>query len=312
MPAPRYRPEQVDAQAEMLANRVRKRFRHLAPRFAAQGTTAFRVYDQDIPEIRAVVDWYEGHAVLSVYERDQTDLPAYVPTLARAVATGLDIPPAHVHARGRRTGVDRYGRLDRGGVAHEAREGGLRYGLLLDDFVDVGLFVDHRPLRARVRAEAAGLRVLNLFAYTGSFTVAAAAGGAAATTSVDVSPAYLARAEDNLRRNGLLGPAHTLVAAEVGEWLDRARGTWDLAIVDPPSRSDRGGFDVLLHHPALVARTLPLLRPGGVLWFSTNHHRFVPRFQDLDVAEVRELTAETTPEDVRPGAHRSWRIVARG
>jgi len=296
----------------MLCNRVRKRFRHLAPRFAAQGTTAFRVYDQDIPEIRAVVDWYEGHAVLSVYERDQTDLPDYVPTLCAAVAAGLDIPEDRVHARGRRTGVDRYGRLQRGGAAHEAKEAGLTYGVLLDDFVDVGLFVDHRPLRARVRAEAAGQRVLNLFAYTGSFTVAAAAGGASATTSVDVSPAYLARAEANLRRNALHGPGHQLVAAEVGEWLDRARGVWDVAIVDPPSRSDRGGFDVLVHHPELLRRTLPLLRPGGVVWFSTNHHRFVPRFQDLDVAEVHDVTAETTPEDVRPGAHRCWRIVARG
>lgn len=312
MPAPRYRPEQVAAQAEMLANRVRKRFRHLAPRFEARGTTAFRVYDQDIPEIRAVVDWYEGHAVLSVYERDQTDLPGYVPALADAVASGLEIPTGHVHARGRRTGVDRYQRLDRGGVAHEAREAGLRFGLLLDDFVDVGLFVDHRPLRARVRAEAEGRRVLNLFAYTGAFTVAAAAGGAAATTSVDVSPAYLARAEDNLRRNGLAAPRHHLVAAEVGEWLERAAGTWDVAIVDPPSRSDRGGFDVLRHHPELLARVLPRLSPGAVLWFSTNHRDFRPRLQDLDVAEVRELTAETIPEDVRPGAHRTWRIVARG
>ncbi len=185
------------------------------------------------------------------------------------------------------------------------REGDLRFLVNLDDFIDTGLFADHRETRARVREEARGSRFLNLFAYTGSFTCAAAAGGAERTTSVDASQTYLDGAGENLRLNGASGE---LVLSSVDEFL-RAAGNrrWTLCVLDPPSFSDFGGkvFDVERDHRALIDRTLAALEPGGVLWFATNHQRFSPRLEGLRYTEE-----QTVPEDFRNrAAHRAFRIT---
>ncbi len=189
------------------------------------------------------------------------------------------------------------------------REGDLRFLVNLDDYIDTGLFADHRETRARVRAEARGQRFLNLFAYTGSFTCAAALGGAAESTSVDASQTYLDWARDNLAENGLAqsdGPAHALVRADVATFLRNAGSRrFTLCVLDPPSWSDREtSFDVQRDHRALIDRTLALLEPGGVLWFSTNHQRFLPRLDGLRFTEE-----QTVPEDYRNrAAHRAFRI----
>ena len=309
----------VARQAEMLANRVRKTFGKLGPRFERRAIGAFRLYDRDIPEIRAVVDWYEGHLVVGEYARRQTDeLPEWLPTMARAVAAALGVPPERVHLRRRRTrpaSGARYERLGAPGGRLEVREGDLRFVVDLDSHLDTGLFADHRETRARVRAESRGRRFLNLFGYTGSFTCAAAAGGAVATTTVDRSATYLRRARENLERNRLWGPRHELVRDDAEPFLARARRagrTWELCLLDPPSFStgrDAPPFDVQRDHRALVERTLGVLAPGGVLYFSTNHQRFEPRLEGL-AAEVREITDETIPEDYRNRTiHRCWRLV---
>lgn len=295
----------VQAQAEMLANRLRKTFRRLHPRFEQRRVGAFRLYDRDIPEIRAVVDWYEGHLVIAEYAREQTEGLPWLETMAQAAAQALQVPAGSVHLRRRRSG-ERYQRLGRGGARIEVREGDLRFWVNLDDYLDTGLFADHRETRARIRAEAKGKSFLNLFAYTGSFTCAAAIGGASSTTTVDASQAYLDWAGDNLRLNRL--PPGERVRAEVGEFLARAGARrWDLCLLDPPSRSDHGGhaFDVQRDHRSLIERTLPVLGPGGVLWFSTNHQRFTPRLEGLRFTEE-----DTVPEDYRNRtAHRAFRIT---
>ncbi|MBN1770394.1 MAG: class I SAM-dependent methyltransferase [Deltaproteobacteria bacterium] len=310
----------VARQAEMLANRVRKTFRRLGPRFERRRIGAFRLFDRDIPEIRAVVDWYEGHLVIAEYVRRQTDeLPGWLPTMARAAAAALDVPPERVHLRRRRTrpaSGPRYERLGARGRRLEVREGDLRFVIDLDAHLDTGLFADHRETRARLRAESRERRFLNLFGYTGTFTCAAAAGGAAATTTVDRSATYLRRARENLERNRLWSPRHELVRADVEPFLERARRagrTWDLCLLDPPSFSTGRGappFDALRDHRALIERTLAVLAPSGVLYFSTNHQRFVPRLAGLP-AEVLEITDETIPEDYRNRTvHRCWRLVS--
>lgn len=312
----------VARQAEMLANRVRKTFARLHPRFERRGIGAFRLYDRDIPEIRAAIDWYEGHLVVAEYARQQTDrLPGWLPAMADAVAAALGVPPDRVHLRRRRTrpaSGPRYERLAPPGPPIVVREGDLRFLVDLDARLDTGLFADHRETRARVRAESGGRRFLNLFGYTGTFTCAAAAGGAIATTTVDRSAVALRRAQENLARNGLWNPRHELVRADVAPFLARARAagrTWDLGLLDPPSFSTRRGtpaFDVQRDHRELIERTLEVLAPGGVLYFSTNHQRFEPRLEGLP-AEVREITGETIPEDYRNRTvHRCWRMTVPG
>jgi 23S rRNA (cytosine1962-C5)-methyltransferase len=295
----------VAAQAEMLANRVRKTFRKLHPAFERRRIGVFRLYDRDIPEVRAVVDWYEGHLVVAEYAREQTEGIPWLQAMAEAVANALDVPRGHVHLRRRRAG-ERYHRVGRSGGRMEVREGDLRFLVNLDDYLDTGLFADHRETRARIRAEANGKSFLNLFAYTGSFTCAALLGGATATTSVDASQPYLDWAADNLRLNGL--PPRELVRGDVTDFLARSGAArWDLCVLDPPSRSDHGGkvFDVQRDHRALIERTLAVLRPSGVLWFSTNHQRFAPRLDGL-----RHTEEDTVPEDYRNrAAHRAFRII---
>jgi 23S rRNA (cytosine1962-C5)-methyltransferase len=294
----------LDEQAKMLANRVRKNFRKLQPRFEQRSIGAFRIYDRDIPEIRAAIDWYEGHLVFAEYAREQTSKLPWAETMARAAAEALEIPWERVHLKKRRTG-EKYERLARRNQRIEVREGDLRFLVNLDDYIDTGLFADHRETRARVRAEARDARFLNLFAYTGSFSCAAGKGGAREITTVDASQNYLDWAGENLKTNGI---DSQLVRADAGEFLARAGPRrWTLCVLDPPSYSDHGGkvFDVQRDHRALIEQTLAVLEPSGVLWFSTNHQRFEPQLDGLHFTEEN-----TVPIDYRNrAAHRSFRIV---
>jgi 23S rRNA (cytosine1962-C5)-methyltransferase len=303
----------VALQASMLENRVRKNLRRLHRSFERDGIGAFRVYDWDIPEIRAAIDWYEGHLVVAEYERAQTrEVPRWLEHMADAAARGAGVPNGHVHLKRRRTRPatgQRYARLGHSGERLAVRERGLRFWVNLDDFIDTGLFPDHRETRARVQAEARGLKFLNLFGYTGSFTCAAAAGGAETTVTVDTSASYLAWAHDNLELNGLGSGRHELVRKNVRDFLAGSRGEFDLCVLDPPSFSTRPGaepFDVQRDHPALVKAALGALVPRGVLYFSTNHQRFEPRLEDFS---ANEITRQTAPPDYRRTPHRCFRIV---
>ncbi|MFL5421158.1 MAG: class I SAM-dependent methyltransferase [Myxococcales bacterium] len=308
----------VARQAEMFANRVRKTFRRLHPGFEQRGVGAFRVYDWDIPEIRAVADWYEGHLVVAEYAREQTDeIPGWLATVSRAAAAVLGISEPNLHLRRRRTRPAegaRYERLAGSGSRLEVREAPLRFLVNLDDHLDTGLFPDHRETRSRIREESGGATFLNLFGYTGTFTCAAARGGARRTVTVDASPAYLRWAEDNLRLNGLEGD-HSFVAADARRFLEQARSRaerFSLAVVDPPSfstRKDAPPFDVQRDHPALLESTLEVISPGGVLYFSTNHQRFEPRLSGLAAKSIAEITRETAPRDYRRVPHRSFQLV---
>ena len=297
----------------MLENRVRKNFRRLHRAFEHAQVGAFRVYDWDIPEIRAAVDWYEGHLVVAEYERTQTQQATrWLEEMGAAASRGVAVPPERVHLKRRRTrpaSGQRYERLARSGERLAVRERGLRFWVNLDDFIDTGLFPDHRETRALIREEARGKRFLNLFGYTGTFTCAAASGGATATVTVDTSGSYLSWARDNLELNGLAASAHELVREDAREFLARGGRLFDLCVVDPPSFSTRAGapdFDVQRDHRELVEAALKVLAPGGVVYFSTNHQRFESR---LDGLAAEDITQETTPPDYRRTPHRCYRIV---
>jgi 23S rRNA (cytosine1962-C5)-methyltransferase len=203
-------------------------------------------------------------------------------------------------------GLEQYQREARREVTKVVRENGLKFEVNLSDYLDTGLFLDHRDTRARVRAEAAGKRFLNLFSYTGAFSVYAAAGKASSTTSVDLSPHYCEWAERNLKLNALKG---TVICADVLAWLETDRGPFELIVLDPPSfsTSKKMGrrFEVQRDHRWLVDRVRSFLAPGGTLYFSTNFRGF-----ELDGRLEGGVELRSLPDDFRPGIHRAWRFTS--
>lgn len=313
--------QKIQHQAAMLANRVQKRFRHLHKRFARQGIEVFRLYDWDIPEIRAVVDWYGGHLVIAEYMREQS-LPQWLPSVANAVAKILNVPASKVHLKERKAGLrdgKRYTRLDRTFEKIMMGERDLKFWINPNDFVDTGLFSDHRNTRLMVREMAAGKDFLNLYCYTASFTCYAAAGGAKASISVDRSRGNLDWAGENFVLNGLKEKNHMRIQTDVPEYLNRLKREsrrFDLAVLDPPSYSSmhdqEHAFDINQEHPALLHQVLDVMKKDGVLFFSTNHQAFEPLMDSLRVQKIEEITEKTIPEDYRSKTkriHRCWRIL---
>lgn len=318
-------PDEVARHAELLANRVKKNHRKLYKAFERERVGAFRLYDWDIPEVRAVVDWVEGHLVVAEYERTQTaDVEDYVGVLARAAGAALGVPEANLHEKQRRTQPKlgpRYPRLGEGGQRLKVRERELTFWVNLDDYLDIGLFADHRDTRRMIGARSEGKRVLNLFGYTGTFTCWAAYGsadhgGAEHTVTVDSAESYIAWAKDNLELNDLWDPRrHELVVGDVEHYLARAAREdlrFDIVIVDPPSTSTRFGtrdFDVLRDHPALLTALRHRVADGGFVLFSTNHQRFEPHLEGLPYASVEEITERTVPRDYRNRTiHRAFEL----
>jgi 23S rRNA G2069 N7-methylase RlmK/C1962 C5-methylase RlmI len=302
----------------MLANRLRKRAKHLAKWARREQVTCYRVYDCDIPEVPLVIDVYEAHLHISAYAREDDELrdDAWLERMRLAAAAALEVAPelAFSKRRSGQVGGEKYGRVAEAAAFFTVSEGGHRFRVNLSDYVDTGLFLDHRGVRARVAAEAAGKRFLNLFCYTGAFTVYAAASGALASTSVDLSKTYLEWAGENLRLNGLERPEHRLVRADVMEFLARDKGPYDLAVLDPPTFSNskkmRAEMNLQRDHVKLIRATLNLLTPGGVLWFSTNFRRFKLDGDALGAAQIEDLSRATLPEDFSdPKTRYCWRIV---
>ena len=307
-------------QSEMLANRVKKRFKHLSKRFSRENIEVFRLYDWDIPEIRAVVDWYAGHLVVGEYMRIQS-VPEWLPIMGAAVADAMNIPPENVHLKQRRAGKQdgrRYDRLDHTDQKMVVSERDLKFIINPSDFVDTGLFADHRNTRQMIREIADGKSFLNLYCYTAAFSCYAAKGGAGHTLSVDRSETAIKWARENFRLNHITEENNRLVHADTLDYLRKlkqTRETFDLAVVDPPSysttRTRNQSFDIARDHTKLLRMTFEVIRPGGVVLFSTNHQGFELKTGYLKVSEIKEITNVTIPEDYirkRQPVHRCWRI----
>jgi 23S rRNA G2069 N7-methylase RlmK/C1962 C5-methylase RlmI len=297
----------------MLANRVRKNARHLGKWARREAVTCWRVYDRDIPEIPITVDTYEGALVINDYRAFERDDP-WLDDAAAAVTSVL--PPGEVFVKRRerlahRGAGQQYARLADKGAWRTVREAGHRFRVNLSDYVDTGLFLDHRITRARAAAEPART-MLNLFGYTGAFSVYAAAAGMQ-TTTVDLSNTYLAWAAENLALNGVTGE---LVHADVRDFLVDARRAgrrWELAVVDPPtfSNSKRMDYtwDIQRDHRALLDDVLAVCT--GAVWFSTNRRQFQLELADAAVA-VTDMTRATIPPDFRDArVHHAYRIARR-
>jgi 23S rRNA G2069 N7-methylase RlmK/C1962 C5-methylase RlmI len=301
---------------DMLANRVRKNARHLGKWAKRERVTCWRVYDRDIPEIPLTVDTYEGALVINDYRAfDREDSEAWLDAAVAAIRDVLEPTDVFVKHRERlahHAAGQQYARQADRGAWRTVHEAGHKFRVNLSDYVDTGLFLDHRITRARVAAEPART-MLNLFAYTGAFSVHAAAAGMQ-TTTVDLSNTYLAWAAENLALNRLTGE---LVRAEVREFLAEARRAgrrWDLVVVDPPTFSNGkrmdGTFDIQRDHAALLDDVLAVC--SGVVWFSTNRRRFTLELPDASLA-VADLTRATIPPDFRDQKiHHAYRISRGG
>lgn len=308
-------------QADMLANKVKKRYRHIAKRFARQNIDVFRLFDWDIPEIRAAVDWYAGHLVIGEYTRKQT-VPEWLPMMGAAVAAALEVPFENVHLKERRTGKHdgkRYERIAHTGNQMIVSERDLKFLVNPYDYVDTGLFSDHRNTRAMVRELAPGRDFLNLYCYTATFSCYAAKGGARSTVSVDRSETAIKWAGENMELNGIPKEGNRLIQAHAFDFLEKAKQkgeTFDLAVVDPPSfsiiRNKEYEFDISKDHPMLLRTVKEVMRKGAVIFFSTNHQDFIPRMDGLEFSSIQEITFATIPEDYiskRKTIHRCWRIT---
>ncbi len=289
-------------------NRVAKNWRHFSKWAQRRELDAFRVYDRDMPEYPWAIDWYAGDVVASWFpSRRDRELEEPPPAEKQAIVDVLKPGELHLKVRAPKAwGHEQYHRAAQREVTKVVRENGLRFEVNLSDYLDTGLFLDHRDTRARVRSEVKGKRFLNLFAYTGAFTVYAAAGGAASTTSVDLSPHYCDWTRRNLKLNGFGGE---VPCTDVLGWLEEPRGPFDLVVLDPPSfsTSKKMGrrFEVQRDHRWLVERVGELLAPGGALYFSTNFRGFE---LDTRLSGGREVTG--LPDDFRPGIHRTWLFTA--
>lgn len=309
-------------QVEEFANRLRKTARHLRRWPTRRQITCYRLYERDIPEIPFVVDRYGDALHISEFERPHGRTAAqhadWLDLMVGAAADALEVPRDQVFLknRTRQRGAAQYERVATRKAVRVVEEGGLKFQVNLSDYVDTGLFLDHRLTRGLVRDEAAGARFLNLFGYTGSFTVYAAAGGAVETTTVDLSPVYLDWARENLRLNGFEGDQHHLVEADATEYLEGlgSDDQFDLVVVDPPTFSNSKRLDrdwqIQRDHGALLAKTIGYLAAGGKLYFSTNFRRFRLDEASLSGMAIREITKQTLPEDFRnKRIHRCWRLT---
>ncbi len=304
-----------------LVNRLRKNARHLGRWARREGLEAWRVYDRDIPEFPYAIDRYGAWLHVQLFDGkralEDTEIALHVAAIGATLEVETDRTVLKVRRRQR--GLSQYEKLADATPAFTVTERGLKFEVNLGSYLDTGLFLDHRDTRARVRATAAGKRFLNLFAYTGSFSVYAAAGGAAETVTVDLSNTYQAWSGRNFALNGFeLGREHRLVAADVLSWIDAARASaarYDLIVLDPPSFSNskrmQASFDVQRDHRDLLERTAELLAPGGQLYFSTNRQGFHLDDELVERFRVEEITPGSVPEDFRRHRpHRCW-IVTR-
>jgi 23S rRNA G2069 N7-methylase RlmK/C1962 C5-methylase RlmI len=311
--------------ASALRNRLKKNLARLHAWRTRESVTCFRAYDRDIPEVPLCIDVYEGedgarrlHIVaFAPRHGGGATFDRAVDELAGVAGDVLDAAPANrfVQLRERERG----GAVEADDAAASVssffvREGQARFLVRMGARRDPGLFLDHRTTRRLVADDAVGRSVLNLFAYTGSFSVHAALRGAQSTTAVDLSSSTVRWATENLAANGLDPRAHRVVADDVFAFLDNDGERYDVIVLDPPSvsRSRRAtrDLDIQRDHPALVDRCIARLKPRGTLWFSTNLQTFVPAPLPAALA-FDEVTSSTVPLDFRQRPHRCFRVRVR-
>ncbi|MEP6390854.1 MAG: bifunctional 23S rRNA (guanine(2069)-N(7))-methyltransferase RlmK/23S rRNA (guanine(2445)-N(2))-methyltransferase RlmL [Halioglobus sp.] len=315
-------PKELSPGAQMFANRLRKNRRRLASWVKREAIQCYRLYDADMPEYAVAVDLYGDQVHVAEYQapRDVPEESAArrLQEVMQAIPVALDVAPAAIvlKQRKRQRGNAQYERQGEHGELMSVSEGAARLLVNLRDYLDTGLFLDHRPLRLRLAAEARDKDFLNLFCYTGSATIHAALAGARSTTSVDLSNTYLGWLRKNLAHNGLDESKNEVVKADCLQWLTSSDRQFDLIMLDPPSFSNSAAmsdsFDVQRDHESLVTGAMLRLRPDGMLYFSTNKRGFKLANTVQSKYHCKDITSATLDPDFQRNQkiHTCWQISA--
>lgn len=308
----------------MFQNRLLKMWKHYSKLARRQDVSCFRFYDHDLPEFPFAIEWYDGVVHAAEYKRrhgmEDEEHEAWLQA-CREVLTGvLEIPQDIIFMKQRQRKAGRQGQYEKFGdekAERIVREGGLSFIINLTDYLDTGLFLDHRITRGMVREQSQGKRVLNLFCYTGSFSVYAAHGGAKSVTSVDLSKTYINWAKRNMQYNKLYNDdKHEFVHADVMEVInDLPDNTFDIIVCDPPTFSNskrmEENFDVQRDHVVLLKKLLKASTDGGKIYFSNNYRNFQLDRDALPAAVVKDITGATTPFDFQGRLHRACFLIER-
>lgn len=293
----------------MFRNRLEKMYRHLSKQARRQRISCYRIYDHDLPEFPFIIEVYEDKLYVSEYKRrhsmEDEEHRTWLVECKKLMAevTGVSIGNIFLKLRQRKEGRQgQYQKVDEAKNEFVVYEGELKFIVNLSDYLDTGLFPDHRITRQLVRELCKGKRVLNLFCYTGSFSVYAAAGNALKVVSVDLSKTYLNWAERNMKLNFPGSRSHEIVHADVKQYLKTlAAESFDLIIMDPPTFSNskrmEDFLDIQKDHVELINDCMSCLSKNGILFFSTNYTKFQLEAEKLKASQIKDITKQTTPFD---------------
>lgn len=296
-----------------LENRIKKNYEHLSKWAKRTNTNCFRIYDRDIKEFPISIDFYDGKFLINYFSFPQDDENKFY-RIEEAVLTSLRVlfsvrdEDIFWKERFKRQMTEQYEKLDSQKAFFEVQEYGVKFKVNLVDYLDTGLFLDHREIRQMVAKFSQGKRLLNLFSYTCSFSVHAAIQGALSTTSVDLSNTYLNWGKDNFALNNISLDQNHFIREDCQRYVYETDETFDVIVIDPPtiSRSKKMEqmFDIQKDHPSLLYDALNLLSENGVLFFSTNSRSF----KMDDRISCEEITNKTIPWGFR-NPHKSWKLT---
>ncbi len=294
----------------MFYNRLGKVFKHRSKQARRMGISCYRVYDHDIPEYPLCIEIYEDIIYVAEYLRrhgmDEIEHDEWLEEVKEIIVAVLQCKSENIFIRQRRKHSHRSEQQYEKDTytVHEftVKENGLQFIIKPGTYLDTGLFLDHRITRKKIQEMSAGKRVLNLFCYTGSFSVYAAAGGASNVTSIDMSNTYLNWAQQNLMANNFTSPSYQFIQADVMQWVqEKRKQEYDLVVVDPPTFSNskrmKDFFDVQLHHANMLNQIAAMVSLGGTIVFSNNLSKFVLDEKALHVQSIRDITKATIPFD---------------
>lgn len=306
----------------MFRNRLEKVYKHLSKQAKRQGITCYRIYDHDLPEFPFIIEIYEDKLYVSEYKRKHSlsdeEHEEWLAQCSKVMSEVLEVDEedTFIKMRKRKEGrQDQYQKVNEAKNEFIVLENSLKFIANLSDYLDTGLFLDHRITRQMVGELSNEKRVLNLFCYTGSFSVYAAAGKASKVVSVDLSKTYLNWAERNMQINFPDFKNHEIVHADVKQYLKTiAANSFDLIVMDPPTFSNskrmEDFLDIQKDHVELINDCMKALSENGILFFSTNYTKFQIEKEKLHVSEIKDITKQTTPFDFAGKLKRQcWRIV---